>query len=412
MNLIRFVLAFFCALSTAFADEVILTDGRVVEGKVEDLGDEIRVTKGRNAMTYPKSMVREIRYKPTKEDDYSKLAREIDDKDPQAHYELGLWCRDNGLREQAELEFRRAVELDPNHRNARLALGFKEHQGRWLTEDEFYAAQGLVKYKGEWVTKEDKELAEEIERAKEAEKDILRQVRKALADIAGTSDKRQTEAESTLSTIGWEYKLKVFIGHAGSYSARVRRHIAAHLGDSKDAAAVPPLGRLWLYDQDDQVRENARRSLDKLDAREPLFNILLRALFSDRRDVPMRAVEGLREYKDLRAIPYLVDFLQAVMEELGQVSTSEAPGEKITGKVIKLPDGSEAVIPKRVQVKSPMKELEEQEKLKQHEQAEADKLEIAKTLNEVSGLDFGADLVKWRTWLADQAKKAKEKEGK
>jgi hypothetical protein len=408
MTRIGFAVAFFCS-AAVFADEVILHDGRVVEGKVEDLGNEIRVTKGKNAITFPRAMVREIRYKPTKEDDYVKMAGQIDDKDPQAHYELGLWCKDNGLREQSEKEFRRAIELNPNHKAARQALGYREHEGKWLTEDEFHAAQGLVKYKGEWISKEEKELAEEIERAKEAEKDILKQVRKALADIAGTSEKRQSEAESILGSIGWEFKLKIFISHGNSYSTRVRRYVSGQLGDSKDASAVPVLGRLWLYDQDETVRENAERSLSKLNAKEPIFNILLRALFSDRRDVPMRAVEGLRDHKDPRSIPYLVDFLQAVMEELGQVSTAEAPGEsKVTGRPIKLPDGTETVIPKRVQIRSPMKELEEQDKLKQNEQLEADKVEIAKTLNAVSGLEFGADLVKWRTWLTEQAKKAKE----
>lgn len=407
---------FFClsALARALADEVVLTDGRIVEGKVEDLGSEVRITKGKNAITFPKSMVKEIRYKPTKEEEYAERVKRIDAKDPEAQFDLGRWCADNGLKEQAADRFRKTIEIQPDHEGAHLALGHRKLEGRWLSEDEFNAAKGLVKYKGEWVTPQEKELSEEIEKAKEAERDILRQVRKAMGDLASNSEKRQVEAESVLGGIGWEYKLKIFISSCSSYSTRVRRYVAAQLGLAKDKSAIPALGHVWLYDIDEAARKNAEASIGKLGETEQVFNILLKGIFSDRRDVSMRSVAGLADHKDPRSIPYLVDLLQAVLEDLGDVTPTEGSKDvRIIGKAVKLPDGTEAVIPKRITARTPMKELEEQEKAKERQRLEDDRSVIIKTLATVSGQDFGSDLAKWRAWLAEQARQAaKEKDAR
>src|SRR5204863_5632607 len=65
------------AASAAGADEVELTSGTVIEGKVEDLGDSIRVVKSSGSAVYPKSMIRKITPKKTGEELYADKAREL-----------------------------------------------------------------------------------------------------------------------------------------------------------------------------------------------------------------------------------------------------------------------------------------------------------------------------------------------
>src|SRR5262245_32327589 len=65
----------------------------------------------------------------------------------QAHYDVGLWCESAKLSGPADIEFRRAAELDPEFGPARRKLGHVERGGKWLTPDEDKEAQGLVKYK-------------------------------------------------------------------------------------------------------------------------------------------------------------------------------------------------------------------------------------------------------------------------
>ena len=65
--------------AAARADEVELTSGTVVEGKVEDLGDSIKIVKSNGSVTYPKSMVRKITPKKTPEEVYEDKARALKD---------------------------------------------------------------------------------------------------------------------------------------------------------------------------------------------------------------------------------------------------------------------------------------------------------------------------------------------
>src|SRR2546423_561473 len=57
-----------------------------------------------------------------------------------AHYQLGLWCEQKGLKAEATVHFAASLQLDPNREATWKHLGFKKHQGRWMT-DEQVAAQ-------------------------------------------------------------------------------------------------------------------------------------------------------------------------------------------------------------------------------------------------------------------------------
>lgn len=82
------------------------------------------------------------------------LARNLaGDPSPDAHFQLGEWALARGLAAEARGCFERAVALDAFHEGARLALGHRQHEGRWYSEEEYQRdVLGLVQGPdGKWA---------------------------------------------------------------------------------------------------------------------------------------------------------------------------------------------------------------------------------------------------------------------
>jgi hypothetical protein len=56
-----------------------------------------------------------------------------------AHYQLGVWCRENGLEGEAKAHFTSATVLDPYDSNAWWALDYEDHNGRWMSAEQIAA---------------------------------------------------------------------------------------------------------------------------------------------------------------------------------------------------------------------------------------------------------------------------------
>ena len=75
-------------------------------------------------------------------------------------WELAQWCREHKLTAQRQVHLRRVIELDPNHVEARRALGYSQVDGRWATQEEVMKARGFVRHNGKWLMPQEVELAE------------------------------------------------------------------------------------------------------------------------------------------------------------------------------------------------------------------------------------------------------------
>jgi len=118
--------------ATAFrADEVELSSGTIVEGKVQDLGDSIKIVKSNGSATYPKSMIRKITPKKTVEEIYEEKSRELQEGDLDGHLKLGRWCAEKKLQKEAVAEFRKVIEVQGNNLVMRSPLnsGIKVNKG-------------------------------------------------------------------------------------------------------------------------------------------------------------------------------------------------------------------------------------------------------------------------------------------
>ena len=93
------------------------------------------------------------------------------------HWQLAEWCKEQGLVTERKAHLQRVLELDPDHEQARAALGFGRVGERWMTMDDVMLSLGYVRAGGVWKTPQQLELevaARENELAtKKLRRDIL-----------------------------------------------------------------------------------------------------------------------------------------------------------------------------------------------------------------------------------------------
>lgn len=68
--------------------------------------------------------------------EYCQRAAKLPPRDAEAHFRLGVWCREKGLQQEAERCFREAIAVDSDHLAARLALGYSRYGTGWKRREE------------------------------------------------------------------------------------------------------------------------------------------------------------------------------------------------------------------------------------------------------------------------------------
>ncbi|MHC4972314.1 MAG: hypothetical protein ACYTG3_08275 [Planctomycetota bacterium] len=161
MRITLIVLLLFAA--SAVADDVILKDGRVLSGKVVDEGKRYTVVDRDRKFAVRKLEVARVFSKPSFMDDYEARLEKLPFDDAEAIFEFGRWLAENEWASRAARAYEEVLELDPDHRGARRALGYKLYEGEWVGPEELNRRKGLVKFEGRWYTKHDLQLKKEIE---------------------------------------------------------------------------------------------------------------------------------------------------------------------------------------------------------------------------------------------------------
>lgn len=389
------------------ADEVVLRDGKVVEGKVQDLGDEVRLTRGGNTITYPKAMVREIRYGPTREEQYEARRREIDPRSLEQVLELARWCEGIGLKAEAKREFEAAITIDPDCEEARRALGYRRVGDRWMTEEEEMRARGLVRYRGRWVTPEEKEIEEEMEKIRKEEQALVVEARRRVLQLEDKDPDRVQEAMDALGKIPWSLKVKVFTAALRHKSDRIRRYVAKELGMSGSKVPGRALARAWLEDPDEDVRALADQSLDALAAEEERTAMLREALDSEDGEVRRRAIRGTRDRQVKALIGPLIERMAAAFRLRNNLA------EIVFGVTHAGFEPLRELQPKEAAGRNPERELQLEQYRRKIGEFDREIDEIVEALELLTAQKFGRALNDWKQWAQTQKKleEMKEKEG-
>ena len=180
------------SLLPAVSDEVVKKNGDVHKGEIihqDDTTVRLQVTVGsaKASIDIPVSEIKEIRKGKTereKKEAEFETRLEKAGADIEKLVELAEWARLNRLATSRRKVFQTILKLDPEHKEARLELGYVKYNGKWVTLKEKMMAEGKVFFRGRWI---DEEVRDDILRT-EAEAVIRRNiVNDAGKDLAARS---------------------------------------------------------------------------------------------------------------------------------------------------------------------------------------------------------------------------------
>ena len=142
------------------ADVVFKTDGSKLRGKiVAESAREVTIETPAGKMVVPRSQISRIERDGDAAKEFETRKAKLSSTDAEGWYQLGKWC----LTQKGEVAakaldcWNEVIRIAPDHAAARAELGHKKHDGRWLTEDEWYQARGYVRHDGRWVTPDDRD---------------------------------------------------------------------------------------------------------------------------------------------------------------------------------------------------------------------------------------------------------------
>jgi hypothetical protein len=163
--------------AAAAADELHLKDGRVLSGQVALTDGHYTVVDRDKKHVGAATDVDRLVKKPCFMDEYESRLAGVSKTDAEALHAFGTWLTENEWTSRARVVFEEVIRLDPDHREARAALGHKLFEGEWVSPEELNRRQGLVEFEGHWYTPHDlAALKKEIESDAEA-REALRQQR-------------------------------------------------------------------------------------------------------------------------------------------------------------------------------------------------------------------------------------------
>jgi len=158
-------------------DTVFLKTGRVLNGKVKEGtaergGDFILLTTESGAIYKldKGDIVKSIIKREQVDLDYEAKLRHVRNVATD-HIELAKWCEKQSrgktrFREQIRWHYENVVRLDPDHSNARKALGYLQlKNGTWVAEADFRERQGYMPDRRDWVSGLGKQVKESDDRA-------------------------------------------------------------------------------------------------------------------------------------------------------------------------------------------------------------------------------------------------------
>jgi len=221
------------------------------------------------------------------------------------HYRLALWCEEKGLAALALREHRTVLVIDEDHRASRRALGYERVCDRWLKGKEAMAAKGFKEHEGRWVTPEEYQLfaKDEIAAGKARE---ARQAGDAALRMAWNADPgMRSRAMTTIEGLDAAHRLRPLAIAARIAHSDVRMRAVEGLKALNSAEALPPLYKRAIFDADEAIRGAAVDAIRATDA-EGKIGPFVQALNSAFAPVRINAVKALGDLGDPAGIGPLV----------------------------------------------------------------------------------------------------------
>lgn len=140
--------------SSARADLFLLANGGRVEGKLLNPREAPRrsytiqpVAGGK--LTLQRSAVSQVVSRPDVLRSYESALPALPDTE-KAHWEMSEKCRKANLSQERKFHLEQVLRHNPEHADARYALGYRNLAGKWQREEDWREDQGYVLHDGQW----------------------------------------------------------------------------------------------------------------------------------------------------------------------------------------------------------------------------------------------------------------------
>ncbi|MHB8969459.1 MAG: HEAT repeat domain-containing protein [Pirellulaceae bacterium] len=370
------------------AEVFVLAHGGRIEGAWLNRGDaapdmyQIEMFPG-GRITVPASLVEDVVVKSAVVQRYEELLPTVPNT-VEGHLEMADRCRKADLTTQRDFHLRKVLELDPNHAEARHALGFSQMDGEWIKADEWFKSQGFVRYKGGWRLAQEVDLEARNERQVIEEKEWRKRLKVWRSSIVrGRNDAAEALAQlkaidSALAIAG----LRELLADPEEPNQLKLLYIDV-LAKFNHSTAVAALLERVMKDPDLEIRE---RSIDATKNHGGVLavTVLSRALKDKNNDVVNQAAWALGRLGDPTAIGALIEAV--VTKHRFKVQTGSGPGG-ISGNFS--PQGGGGL-----QAGGSVKLIEKEFQNRQ--------VLTALTTLVPAGVNFGYDKQAWKDWYAQQ----------
>ncbi|MFQ5730384.1 MAG: HEAT repeat domain-containing protein [Planctomycetaceae bacterium] len=327
-----------------------------------------------------------------------------------AQWKLAEWCRNQGLSRQRKTHLRIILDLRPDHRVARLVLGYSKYDGKWMTREEWSKSRGLVKYKGRYITPEELALLKGSAAELEREREWFQKVRLWKRWLTARKADRRISGLAALRSITDPNAVAALRKNLKDDPAKSMRSLyVGILSRMKGPKPIVALAHQSLRDADYEIRYAALNAIPK-DQYATAMPYFVAALKSESVLIVRRAGAGLMRVADERAIPALIDAL--VTTHRYRVRVPDRKGTLSFGTNGSFGNGGQAVLPPQIEAmlrsgQLPNGVIVNNPQVNQLQRTKVIKIkrdhpnrEVLAALQRVTGQAFGFNKRDWRLWLA------------
>lgn len=384
MNYIRLGLIVGSIVATvsrdAVADEFVLSNGSRVVGELLNPDQIPRTTfeiktLGGTRITLDCSQVEERIQQRAEELEYEKIwPRYADTVEDQ--WKLAEWCLQRQLLSQRDRHLERILKLDPEHEQARRALGYSQRHGEWKTREEEMLARGFVRHAGKWVLPQTVQLIEQSEKVKAAEGKWQQDVNRWRTWLNGDKARQAQKEILSVDDPSAVKALAQALNDEPSPSGRILYVKAlANVGTTR---AMQLLAAWALNEPNEEVRLTCLDYLKKHPGPVDFFAGKLQS--TDNGEIN-RAGYALKHLEDPAAVPFLIDALVTAHKyKVTQGGGQTSAGFSNTGAGGLSMGSSTKIVTQQLQNRSVLEAL----------------VALA------SGPNFGYDVAAWKSWYASQ----------
>lgn len=372
------------------ADIFTLQDDGQIRGELVNKDQKPRKnyvvkTASGGQVTLDAAQVKSVKKQSAAELQYDKIRSKYGDTS-EAQWEIAQWCREHKLTKQRRVHLERVIELDPDHAEARHALGFSHIQGRWVTQEKLMTENGYIKDKktGKWVLPQEAELLEQDRKEKLAQTEWNNRVKRWNAWLH--TDKA-AQAEANIRAINDPFAARPLVKFLEVDQGRDTRMMYIDtLGRLNAPYGMDALVRLSIMDPDEEIR---LACLDQVvtNKYKPALGKYVQALKSKDNPIVNRAAVCLGQLKDPNAVGPLIDSLITTHTYQIQHGT---------------PGGTSATFGKGAN--TGMGGLSTGSSVETVRQVVENRAVLQALVDLSGGTSFNFDVASWRTWFASQKK--------